>query len=161
FYQHDYDKLKGLMEKTATLIGNLGDRDAKRMLALLKLGQGEMYRMQGEYTTARALHEESLAIFRELKDNTWGITYTLLFLARDDHAQGNYASARARCEEGLARASKRGSHGEIGEALNLLATIVLEQGDDVAARVLAEEGLRRARKIGNRFNIAAALGTLA
>jgi predicted ATPase/transcriptional regulator with XRE-family HTH domain len=161
FYQHDYDKLKELMKEAAALVGRLGDRGDKRVIALLKLGQGEMQRIKGEHAAARALHEESLALFKELKDNSWGITYTLRFLARDDYTQGLYARARAQCEESLAIARERGDHAEIGEAANLLASIVLEQGDVLAAHALAEESLAQAREVRNRLNIAAALGTLA
>ena len=57
-----------------------------------------MWPAQGDYEAARALLEESLAIFRELGDKR-GIAWSLIGLAEVAQAQGDPEKARALLEE--------------------------------------------------------------
>src|SRR4029079_2482659 len=55
---------------------------------------------QGEYVTGRALHEQNLAILREIGDKE-GIARTLESLGTISWLQSRYAEARALYEESL------------------------------------------------------------
>jgi non-specific serine/threonine protein kinase len=120
---------------------------------------GTLAYYQGDYPAARALHEKSLAIWREVGDRR-GIALALNGLGSVDAEQGDFASARARREESLAISRELGARAGIAAALNNLGNVVADQGDYPAARALHEEGLAINRELGDRWSIAISLYNL-
>ncbi len=114
---------------------------------------------QSDYPAARALHEESLAIRRELGDRS-GIAASLNNLGSVVHNQGDYPAARALHEEGLAIRRELGDRSGIASALNNLGNVAVNQGDYPGAMALYEESLAICRELGNQFGIAASLENL-
>lgn len=122
-------------------------------------GAGVMVWQQGDYSAARRLHEESLAILRELGDPR-GIARSLINLGLVDFDQGDYQAARARFEEGLAIRRKLGGGQGIVGALHNLGAVAKACGDYQAAWSLFEEGLATYRELGDPWGIAISLSNL-
>jgi predicted ATPase/class 3 adenylate cyclase/Tfp pilus assembly protein PilF len=76
------------------------------------------------------------------------------------HWQGDYAAARALCEESLAIRRSLNDQQGIADTLNNLGSIVMEQGDADAARALYRESLEIRRQLGDRRGIAISLESL-
>jgi tetratricopeptide (TPR) repeat protein len=74
--------------------------------------------------------------------------------------QGDYASAQALLEEGLAIYREIGDKAGTANSLNNLGNVARDQGDYSAARSLHEESLAIFREIGNRHGIAESLNNL-
>lgn len=126
-------------------------------------GAGVLAWSQGDYAAARALHEESLAMRRELGDKQ-GIAYTLTNLGIVAWSQSDYATARTMHEESLVLKRELGDKLGISYSLNNLGTVTREQGDYAAARALYEESLALRRELGDKLGIAYTLtnmGTVA
>src|SRR5262249_52335651 len=100
---------------------------------------------QGDHVAARALFEESLAIYRELgrKD---GMARSLGFLGLVANSEGEYGAARASLKESLALFREQGSKGGVVKNLVCLAAVALSEAQfERAARLLGSaEGLREA-----------------
>jgi len=141
------------------VLGNAGaeDRTGERAHALNAAGTLATY--QGDYPAARALHEEGLAISREL-GNRSGIAASLGNLGNVAVNQGDYPAARALHEESLAIRRKLGDRFGIAVRLNNLGNVALAQGDYAAAMALHEEGLAIRRELGDRSGIATSLSNL-
>ncbi len=106
------------------------DRSAGRAAALAAAGGYK--RAMNDFPAARALLEESVAIWRELGDvrNTGRALVELSVVA---NAQGDIALARSLTEEGLALARAAGDGPYIGLALYGLGTFALREHDEEAA----------------------------
>ena len=143
--------------KTALEAKGAQERTAARAKALN--GAGMLATIQGDYPAARAYHEESLAIKREIGDRQ-GIAGSLNNLGIIAEHLGDYASARSYFEEALVINQEMGNR--IWEAINLgnLGSVVLGQGDYEAAKALCEESLAIKREIGDRQGIAASIAGL-
>jgi predicted ATPase/DNA-binding SARP family transcriptional activator/Tfp pilus assembly protein PilF len=118
---------------------------------------------QGDYTSARAVLEESLSISREL-DDPRGIAESLGALGYCVLCLGEVDAAGAYLSECLAISRQLGDQWGIAGALGNLGHIALDRGDHETARAFYEEGLAIRREMGNRHGIAASLqnlGTLA
>ncbi|HLJ78016.1 MAG TPA: tetratricopeptide repeat protein [Acidobacteriaceae bacterium] len=120
---------------------------------------GVLCRRQGDYAAAQALHEESLAISRELGD-LQGIANSLNDLGSVARAKSDYISARSLHEEGLDLFRKLGDRPGIAACLNNLGNVAKDQCDYSNARSLFEESLAIQRQLGNRHAIATSLGNL-
>ncbi|MGH2372158.1 MAG: tetratricopeptide repeat protein [bacterium] len=114
---------------------------------------------QSDYTAAIALSEESLGIFRELK-NRQGVADALNILGLVAAAQGDYAAARPRYEEGLALARDLEDKWRMAMLLNNLGLVAVEQGDYRAARPFHEESLRMRRALGDTLGVSYSLNSL-
>jgi len=114
---------------------------------------------QGDYPAARALYEESLAIFRELGDR-FGIASSLNTFGGVVYMQGDYPAARALLEESLAIRREIGDRHGIATSLSNLGYMALHQGDDAPAQELLQESLAICREIGDRWGIAFSLSNL-
>ena len=123
-------------------------------------GGGALARLQGDFSTARALMEESLTIYRELGDQR-GVSVSLNGLGNVDNDQGDYPSARARWQESLAINRELGDQRAIIGVLSNLGSLACVQGDYATARTLHEEGLAYFRELGVRRGIAAWQSNLA
>lgn len=103
-------------------------------------GAGLLATWQGDYPTARALHAESLELYRALGDCD-GIGHALENLGMVAHEQGDYAAAQALHAESLAIRRKLGDARNIASSLNNLGLVMRGQGDYAAARALHAESL--------------------
>jgi non-specific serine/threonine protein kinase len=111
---------------------------------------------QGDHEPARAAHEESLAIRRELGDER-GIAESLHNLAMTGR---DPARQRSLYEESLAIARQVGDKAQVTRTLNNLGILALIQGDHLQAREQFEEALVLLRETGNRSGEAVTLGNL-
>jgi predicted ATPase/DNA-binding CsgD family transcriptional regulator len=117
-------------------------------------------RAQADYTPARSLFEESLAIFRELGDR-WGIANALQNLGSVSLLQGDYAAAATLIDESLALWRELGDTWGIGVALGMRGALALDLRDYERAGPLLEESLALGQKLGDTWTIAGQLGILA
>jgi predicted ATPase len=97
---------------------------------------------------ARPLLEESLRLWRELGDKWW-IAATMEPLAVLSIFEGDFQTARARLEEGVAVAREVEAHWPLALCLIRLAG-VFQRTDLIAARQILEEGVAVARKVGDK-----------
>ena len=114
---------------------------------------------QGDYSAARALYEESVAIRRELGDRR-GMAGVLGNLGYVAYELGDRSAARALSVEALAISRELGDPGRVADALNNLGNVAYDQGDFASARALHEEGLAIGRELGDRDAIATNLLSL-
>lgn len=108
---------------------------------------------QGDYTSADALHQESLEIAREL-GNEWSIAVSLNAMAVNAREQGNLAASRSLFEESLALWRKLGDSVAVDRSLSNLASVVIRQGEHALARSLHEECLAIFRGLNDRTGAA-------
>jgi predicted ATPase/class 3 adenylate cyclase/Tfp pilus assembly protein PilF len=141
------------------LLGKVGagERTPERAKALNVAGV--LARHQSDYPAARARHEESLAILRELKDRR-GVADSLNNLGNVAWEHGDYPSAQALHQESLATARDLGDRYSIARSLNNLGIVAGEQGDLASARALFEESLAISRELRNRIGIGDSLNNL-
>jgi predicted ATPase/DNA-binding winged helix-turn-helix (wHTH) protein len=111
---------------------------------------------QGDYTTARALFEESLALWREI-GNKRGIASALNDLGWMAWRQGDYAVAQALSAESLVLWQDLGETQGIATALTNLGWIAHHRGDYAAAWSLFEESLALRRALEDKRGVAFAL----
>jgi predicted ATPase/class 3 adenylate cyclase len=135
-----------------------GDEQTLERAKALNVAGGLAY-VQGDYPAARARHEESLAVYRELGDRR-GIAASLGNLGNVTSEQGDFTSARALHEESLAIRRELGDQSGIAVSLNNLGNVALDQGDSPAARALYEESLAIRRQLGDRWGVASSLNNL-
>ena len=131
--------LPGAAERTATRAQALFAQ------ALLQFGAGWL---AGRYwhgaRTRRALHEEALAIAREVGDvgaQAWNLVLLGQALGLDD-----YPAARIRLEEGLALATTLGDRMLSYTAFSARTTVAWVQGDRATAHRWCGEALQQARR---------------
>jgi len=148
--RRDFHESRNLEERLASLLAVHRDRvpSTLRVSALGKLGATKW--LLGEYSQARELLEEGLALCQteHLPDYLGTFLHVLGHVARE---QGDYERARSRFEELLTLERGNGGRRETVTAflaLLGLADIAREHGD--AARVVSysEESLRLTRAIG-------------
>lgn len=122
-------------------------------------GAGLLARYQSDYASAQPLHEESLAIRRELEDK-WGVADTLFCLGFLAFDQGDYASARPTFEESLEIRRKLKDERGVADSLLGVGYVALNQGDYASARPAFEESLAIRWELGDKRGIAHSLGGL-
>ena len=122
-------------------------------------GAGGLANLQGDYASARALNEESLAIYRELGDKR-GIAHSLSSLGSVAYRQSDFEAARTLYEQALAIRQELGDQRGIAESLSSLGSVAYNQGDFEAARTLNEQGLLISRELGDQRRIADSLSSL-
>ncbi|MGH2344051.1 MAG: ATP-binding protein, partial [Chloroflexota bacterium] len=138
------------LEMTLAAAGSAPAHLRARALA----GAGVLAADQGDYTRARSLHEESLALWRTLgdMDNVAGALNNLGSAAQQ---QGDYRAARLLHEESLAFWRAQDNRPGIAGALNQLACIARDDQSDYArASSLLEESLALRRSLGDARGIA-------
>jgi len=126
-------------------------------------GAGRLATSQGDYSAAKALRQEGLAIWKEL-GNREGIAQSVAGLGTIAQIQGDYSSAQALFKEALAIRRELGDRHGIVASLTSLGHSACEQGAYRDARVLLEESLAISRELGDWLNIGDALyhlGTVA
>jgi predicted ATPase/DNA-binding SARP family transcriptional activator len=132
-------------------------RTAERAKALNEAGV--LARYQGDYAAAWTLHEESLALFRELEDRKGGAE-ALNSLGLVAHARSDFAAAQIWHEESLALRRELGDGRGIAASLHNLGMVAHDRGDYAAAGTFYEESLALFRELGNGRGIAFALNNL-
>jgi DNA-binding NarL/FixJ family response regulator len=120
---------------------------------------GWLVKAQGEYKRARALHEESLGLYRRLGDRE-GIATSFNNLGTVALSLGEHERATAELEESLALFRELGDERGMAPVLNHLGALASARGDTARALVLYEEALASSRKVGSMQNVATALGNL-
>ncbi len=134
-------------------------RTSQRAMALDLAGAYALN--QGDYTAARALKEEAVAILRELGDMNH-LAYVLLHLGHlAGYAQEDYQAARALYQEGLGLFQNLSNAEGTAHALSNLGNVALLTGDHAAARPLVGDSLRRYRALGEIYAQARSLGSAA
>jgi tetratricopeptide (TPR) repeat protein len=129
-------------------------RTAARAKALR--GVGLLASLQGDHQAARALCEESLAIFRELGDKG-GVAWSLSYLGYVPPDRENHGATQALFEESLSIFREIGDKLGIADSRFNLGHMAAEQGEYEAGQVLVEESLAIFREIGYKHGIALSL----
>jgi predicted ATPase/DNA-binding CsgD family transcriptional regulator len=128
---------------------------AKALIAAANLAVNQV-----DYERAEALCQESLALCRELGDQT-GIAYSLYLLAWVTRDRDNFSAARSFVEEALALFRDLGDKENIVWSLFALASLDTIQGEYTRACALLEESLTLFREQGNKIGLAWSLYSLA
>ena len=136
-------------------------RTSMPMAARVKVltGAGHLAHNQGDYVAARALFEESLALWREIGDKR-GIATALNDLGWVAWRQGNYAAARTLSAESLALWKDLGERQGMATALTNLGWLAHHQSDYAEARALFEESLTLRRALEDTRGVAFSLALL-
>jgi predicted ATPase/class 3 adenylate cyclase len=114
---------------------------------------------QGDYPAARTRYEESLLLFRDLRDPA-GQARTLVGLGVLAENQGDYEQAKVLTQESLALRRRLGDNRGIAMALNNLGNLALDHGTYAEARALYEESLTLLQKLGDVQLIGVSLNNL-
>ncbi len=114
---------------------------------------------QGDYSHAKQLYEESLALRRETDDKK-RIAETLSNLGDVAYSQGEYEQANSLCEENLLLQRELGDERSIALSLNTMGMIAYSQGDYGNAQKLFQESLDLRNKLGDKRSIAYSLNNL-
>lgn len=144
-------------ESALGLARELGDQAAAAR-ALGGLGAAAFAR--GDYQTAAARIEESLALYSAL-EQPWRRAVALNDLSFAVYWLGQFDRARALSGESLALMSRLGDPRGAGYALLGLGATALQQGDPAAARANYEAALAKLRAVGDARGVGLALTDLA
>ena len=120
----------------------------KRLRAIALDGAGQLASVQADQTAQRAYQEESLAIWRELGDDS-RIASSLGGLGSVAHIQGEYAAAQAMYTEALDLAERAGDAQQMGQALSGLGRLALHQDDQDAATKYYTERDRKSTRLNS------------
>jgi predicted ATPase/transcriptional regulator with XRE-family HTH domain len=146
------------LEAALAIYERLGDQlGAAFPLVML----GWLSALQGDPAAGQALIADGLALFRtEPSSRRWDFGRALFAAAMCDMQQGDYASARAACEEALAVFHALRQPYGLSQALNFLGDLARLQGDYATAAAHYWESLPLARQAGVRSDIASLLHNL-
>jgi predicted ATPase/class 3 adenylate cyclase len=122
-------------------------------------GAGTMAWRQGDYYTARARYEESLAIARKLGDRR-GIASVLGNLGLVSFDQGNFGAARTLMRDSLATMRELGDRFGVAAMLGNLGHLEIKEEDYSAAWTLLQEEASIRRELADRRGIAGSLTNL-
>ena len=122
-------------------------------------GVGSLARQHGDYQQARAMHEQSLALFQEIEDKL-GIGRELDALGEIAHSLGDYPQAVAFLTESLAIRYEINDKEGMAMSFVQLGNIALDRGQFLHARELLEESLDLNRERGDKLYTAFSLNSL-
>jgi len=122
-------------------------------------GAGVMAQAQGEYARSIALHEQSLALWREL-GHTQGMARSLNNLGVVASGMGDLARADELYRESVAIQRAVGDTWGLALSLNNWGVVAYERGDYERARALHEESAALRRELGNIAGLGASLNRL-
>ena len=124
-------------------------------------GAGILARQQGDYVEAKAHHEESLALFRQLgPDFNLQIARQLDALGEIEQYYGNYEKAVALHQESLVLQQEIGDKEGVAASLAHLGVIARERGRYDKAEELLQQSLQLNRELGDRLRISVDLNNL-
>jgi DNA-binding CsgD family transcriptional regulator/tetratricopeptide (TPR) repeat protein len=158
YMQSDYPATRLLGEQSLTLWRALDPTDKSGLADTLDL-LGELATEEGDYTSAPALFEEALNIFRSLEDPR-GVGDLLMQLGWAFMRMGRYEEVAPRMEEALAIFREIGHASLTGFALAGLGELAIRQGRYEQATKLLEESLLIRRQHGYKWALGASLGSL-
>lgn len=153
-----YHEAIALFERAQELLSSLDVSSERRARKSVHLYQrlGEAYSGLGQYATARAHYEKSLALCEQLNDAigmavSWGHLGDIA-LASDqlDEAHAVYTKA-------LKVYRELGNVAGVARTLNRLGDVAYERGDQNGATALYQESLSLAREAGKDWGMAGAL----
>ncbi len=142
---------------TSLLAAALDASPASRAKALG--AAGALAREQGDYESAHALQQESLAIWRESGDRR-GIASALSSMGSLARMRSDYALAKALQAESLAIRREMNDRQGIATCLNNLGVLARELGDYPTARQYYEESMAIDRQLGDLRSLAVSLNNL-
>lgn len=122
-------------------------------------GAGWLACLQGDYSRAIVLLDESLSLWRG-SGNKWGVAITLNNLGAALLCLDDPARARTLFEESLSLGRELGDNAGIAAALGNLGMIALHEGDYSRALALLEDSLKMRRDRGSPFSTALSLKNL-
>jgi tetratricopeptide (TPR) repeat protein len=125
----------------------------KRNMAKSLDRQGVAALFQGDYAAARALHEKSLTLFREIGDKS-GIEMALNSLGCVALVEENYTEAWSLHEESLMMARELDNKPVIARSLDNLGLVAFAKGEFTVAQTLHVESLALAQEMGDSHRIA-------
>jgi class 3 adenylate cyclase/tetratricopeptide (TPR) repeat protein len=117
---------------------------------------GEIYRLQGKFTEARAYYEESLSLAAGIPDprlSRKARAHALKGAGTVATWQGDYTTARELNQESLALRRELGDTPGVATLLNNLGIIARFQRDLTGARQMNEESLALFREMGDRWAV--------
>jgi tetratricopeptide (TPR) repeat protein len=106
----------------------------------------------GDFSTSRALQEQSLAIARDLGDRR-GAAHALHGLGSIESVLGNHAEARAYHEENLAIMRGLGNRRYVARSLAQLGSAGIHERDHARAQALLAESLQIIRELGDALGL--------
>jgi tetratricopeptide (TPR) repeat protein len=122
---------------------------------------GWLSALQSDPAAGEARIADGLALFRtEPSSRRWDFGRALFVAAMCAMQRGDYASARAACEEALALFRALGQPYGLSQALNFLGDLARLQGDYTTAAAHYRESLPLARQAGVKSDIASLLHNL-
>jgi predicted ATPase/class 3 adenylate cyclase/Tfp pilus assembly protein PilF len=154
--------LRGDMGEGLPLLESLlaeGTEVRPAVLAKALNGAGVLADSHGDWETATHLHEQGLAISRELSDLP-GVAWALNNLGVVAINQGDFGRARHLLEENLAVAESVGDHASIATALIDLGQVVFHEADYDRAGALWTRSLALFRELGDESHLARCLNNL-
>ncbi|MGH2347813.1 MAG: ATP-binding protein, partial [Chloroflexota bacterium] len=122
-------------------------------------GAGNLAHRHGDFAQAGLLHRQSLALFRELRDER-GIANSLNGVGLVAWSLGEYGQAMTAFEESLSLRRELDDWSGIATALSNLGCVARSMGDYRRARALFEEALTLDRVQGHKLNSAIAMSNL-
>ncbi|MGE5102447.1 MAG: ATP-binding protein, partial [Deltaproteobacteria bacterium] len=122
-------------------------------------GRGVFAELEGDYVTARAVYEQSIALCRQSGDRG-GLAAALNNLGSVASAQGDVQTALVLWEQSLA--IRRELHDVRGTAdlLGHLGKAAYNRGDHASARAMWEESLAISRELGDAWGVGFSLSNL-
>jgi ATP/maltotriose-dependent transcriptional regulator MalT len=129
------------------------------LVAGFRLILGQAAWMRGDHERAKALHEESLALYRQER-NKRGIAWALGGLGNVSDDQGDHGRAKELYEEAIALSRELGGAVPLAPGLISLGAIFLLEGDYERAVELNEESAALLRERGKRGGLQYALDNL-
>jgi non-specific serine/threonine protein kinase len=146
---------RGWLEQV--LAGGDGSASAERAAALT--GLANVVQVQGDQQRARELHEEALALWREVGDPR-GEATSLDCLGYLAQGRGEYEHAAGLHEQALELANQAGDERIAGHALLNLGTTALHQGRYEHAAAHYSEALAQFRHVGDQRAAGSVLNNL-
>ena len=136
-----------------------GPAGPSRDRAKALIGAGSLARQQSDLDRAAALHEESLALYRNLGDMD-GVVTSLVGLGNVARERGDMNRAAAVLEEALGLSREVEDTHVLANALDSMGLVSWDRGDLGRGKELQEESLALNRKLGDAWNIARLLNNL-
>lgn len=122
-------------------------------------GAGNLARQQGDYSRAKMMHEQSLALFHEMEDKL-GIARELEAIGEIVWYQGDTLRAVELLTESLALRYEIDDKEGVAASLAQLGNLARDRGQYEHARELLEESLKLNRELGDKLYTASTLNNL-
>ena len=146
---------RGWLERALAEAGQLPPAEHANALS----SAGILAESQGDYEQATALHEQALALRRQMGDQL-GTTTSLTELGILARLHGDLDRATTLHEQALALRREMGDEQGMAGSLNELGLLALTRGDYVAAAPLLHQSLELCRKSGDATALSSVLESL-